>query len=181
MTNDVPFSRLVRAEPLPKDGLNQKIEADAAERAALAALNGLPAIAKLTANLTLRKSGRDGVRVTGEVHAELTQTCVVSLEPFEVVVDEPVDVRFAAPREVETARRKEAEAKVDVANFDDDIDPPDPIVDGKIDLGALAAEFMALALDPYPRKPGADFDQPDLQEPKDLPFDALADLDKKER
>ena len=33
-------------------------------------------------------------------------------------------------------------------------DAPDPIVDGKIDLGALAAEFMILGLDPYPRKPG---------------------------
>ena len=36
-------------------------------------------------------------------------------------------------------------------------DPPDPIIGGKIDLGALASEFLALGLDPYPRKPGAKF------------------------
>jgi hypothetical protein len=41
---------------------------------------------------------------------------------------------------------------------------PDPIVDGKIDLGALAAEFMILGLDPYPRKPGVDFIPPSSQE-----------------
>ncbi len=38
-------------------------------------------------------------------------------------------------------------------------DPPDPIIDGKIDLGALAAEFFALGLDPYPRKPGVAVDR----------------------
>ena len=37
-------------------------------------------------------------------------------------------------------------------------EPPDEIVNGKIDLGAVAAEFLALGLDPYPRKPGVDFD-----------------------
>ncbi len=36
-------------------------------------------------------------------------------------------------------------------------DPPDPIVNGRIDLGQLAAEFLALGLDPYPRKPGVEF------------------------
>jgi uncharacterized metal-binding protein YceD (DUF177 family) len=177
MTNDVPFSRPVRVEPLPKDGLSHTIEANEAERAALATLNGLPAIAKLTANLTLRRAGRNGVRVVGEVHADLTQTCVVSLEPFEVVVDDSVDVRFAPPRETEEARRKQSDSETDAANIDDE-DPPDPIVDGKIDLGALAAEFMALALDPYPRKPDALFEQPEEGGQKDSPFDALADLGK---
>ncbi len=27
-------------------------------------------------------------------------------------------------------------------------DPPDPIINGKVDLGALALEFLALGLDP---------------------------------
>jgi uncharacterized metal-binding protein YceD (DUF177 family) len=178
MTNEIPFSRPVRVETLPKDGLGQTIEANADERAALAALNGLPAIAKLAGRFKLRRSGRGGVRVTGEVHAEITQTCVVSLEPFDVVVDEEVDTRFASPREAEAARRKVEEGEADMVQFDGE-DPPDPILDGKIDLGNLAAEFMALALDPYPRKPGAAFESPAQPAEQDSPFDALADLDKK--
>ena len=55
-----------------------------------------------------------------------------------------------------------------------DEDDPDPVVDGKIDLGALAAEFFALGLDPYPRKPGAEFVAPVAQAPPDSPFTALA-------
>ena len=58
-------------------------------------------------------------------------------------------------------------------------DPPDPIVDGKIDLGALAAEFLALGLDPYPRKPGVAFDPPEPQGGRDSPFAALAEPKKK--
>ena len=61
----------------------------------------------------------------------------------------------------------------------DGADAPDPIVDGKIDLGALAAEFLALGLDPYPRKPGAEFAPPAADEPPDSPFDALAKIAKK--
>ena len=56
-------------------------------------------------------------------------------------------------------------------------EPPDVIVDGKIDLGALTAEALALALDPYPKKPGVAF--VDVMEPEDLsesPFAALARL-----
>ena len=51
---------------------------------------------------------------------------------------------------------------------------PDPIVDGKIDLGALTAEFFALGLDPYPRKPGVSFESPEQPEASVSPFSALA-------
>ena len=55
----------------------------------------------------------------------------------------------------------------------------DPVVDGKIDLGALAAEYFALGLDLYPRKPGVAFTPPEPQEGADSPFAALDELKKK--
>ena len=56
-------------------------------------------------------------------------------------------------------------------------DPPELIVNGTIDLGALATEFLVLGLDPYPRKAGAVF-EPVLAptDPEDHPFAALAKL-----
>jgi uncharacterized metal-binding protein YceD (DUF177 family) len=56
-------------------------------------------------------------------------------------------------------------------------DPPEPIVNGAIDLGALATEFLMLALDPYPRKEGAVF-EPVIApvDPADHPFAALEAL-----
>ncbi len=66
-----------------------------------------------------------------------------------------------------------------VGGNDDQEDPPDPILDDTIDLGAVAVEFMVLGLDPYPRKPGVHFDDMVIGE-KDAPapsaFAALARL-----
>jgi hypothetical protein len=159
------FSRPVRVESVPEGGLERLIEADAAEREALARFNGLPAIGRLEAKFTLRRAGRGGIRVTGEVHAEVTQTCVVSLEPLDVVVEEPVDLRFVPSSQDDSKSRLRPADADEVASGLNGEDEPDPIFDGAIDLGGLALEFMILALDPYPRKPGVEFAPPSSESP----------------
>jgi uncharacterized metal-binding protein YceD (DUF177 family) len=62
-------------------------------------------------------------------------------------------------------------------------DPPDPIIAGRIDLGALVTEFLALSLDPYPRKPGVEFeDAPTAPDDRleESPFAKLAALKDKQ-
>ena len=166
-----PFSRVMRVDALPKEGQTVVIEANAAERAALAAFLNLPSIEALSASLALMRSTNGGVRVTGAVCGELTQVCVVSLEPFPATIDEEIDVRFAPRAQGGAARRTAAEPET--FSMTDDSEP-DPIVDGKIDLGALAAEFFALGLDPYPRRPGVSFESPEEPEAAVSPFSALA-------
>ena len=95
MTEERLFSRVVRVDALPREGQVVTIEATPTEREELASFYRLPAIAALTATLRLEPWGRGGARVTGSVHGELTQVCIVSLEPFPATVDEDVDVRFA--------------------------------------------------------------------------------------
>lgn len=159
MADRAPFVRPIRVESIPEGGLERMIEANEAECEALAAANDLQAVRRLVARFTLRRLGRGRIRVQGELHAEVTQTCVVSLEPIDAVLEEAVDVRFAAPPGAGPRGRKPpVEATEAVAFAPGDEDPPDPIIDGQIDLGALAAEFLSLALDPYPRKPGVDFE-----------------------
>lgn len=165
MAENILFVRPVRVDSIPTEGLEQTIEAGEAERAALAKSDGLVAIRRLVGRFALRREGRGVIRVRGEVHAEATQTCIVSLEPFDVVLDEPVDVRFA-PAEREIVGGRAAESKTLDPDGDD---APDPIVDGTIDLGALTAEFLILGLDPYPRKPGVEFSEPGKPEPRDAP------------
>jgi Large ribosomal RNA subunit accumulation protein YceD len=172
MTEGRLFSRLVRVDALPREGQVVAIEATPAEREALASFYRLPAIAALTATLRLDPWGRGGARVIGAVYGELTQVCVVSLEPFPATVDEDVDVRFA-PQTVTNSRSTATEATQTFSLADED--EPDPVVDGKIDLGALTAELFALGLDPYPRKPGAVLDEErSNSDPTNSPFAALA-------
>ena len=169
MTTELPFSRPVKVDTLPRDGLEQSIEATPRERAALAAVNDLADLAALTAKLVIKRSGK-GVRVTGTFHAEATQTCVVSLEPFPVTLDEPIESRF-----VPEGERRPRPADADPLGLDD-LDEPDPLIDGKVDLGALTAEFLALSLDPYPRKPDAVFEPPAEPEADPSPFGVLTRL-----
>jgi uncharacterized metal-binding protein YceD (DUF177 family) len=171
MTEAQPLTRVVRIDALPKEGQTITIEASAPERDALARLHDLPAIAALTATLRVEPAGRGGARVTGVVRGELTQICAVTVEPFAATVEEAVDVRFAPETEEDSARRPARETlTLSLADEDD----PDPVIDGRIDLGALAAEFFALGLDPYPRKPGAEFVAPADSKAPDSPFAALA-------
>ena len=56
-----------------------------------------------------------------------------------------------------------------------DDESPDLIENGQIDLGQYAVEQLALRLDPFPRKPGAEFVQP--PEPAEIsPFAVLKQL-----
>ena len=167
MNEPTEFSRVVKVDALPRGGLRQKIFADAAERAALAKRFGLDSIQNLEADFVIQRSGR-GVRVTGEARAEVMQICVVTLEPFPAEIVEEVDVRFAPPSdEGRKPPALEEEVRFEVQ------DEPDPLIDGRVDLGALAAEFVALGLDPYPRKPDAEFYPPADEDDEATPFAGL--------
>ncbi|MDH7794726.1 MULTISPECIES: YceD family protein [unclassified Beijerinckia] len=194
------FSRPTLVSDLLRDPTRRfDIEADAKERAALAALNGLDDIASFKASFQAVKAGKF-IRITGRLKSRLTQQCVVTLEPFESEVAEEIDTRFLeeptgpAMRAAKTARAIKAAGKVtgkptgkgekeerrtpapitDPMSMDED--EAEEIVDGKIDLGALAGEFLTLALDPYPRKPGATFDLPAEDDGEKSPFSMLGDL-----
>jgi uncharacterized metal-binding protein YceD (DUF177 family) len=176
MTEESAFSRVVRVDHLPREGQVVTIEATPTEREELASFYRVPDIAALTATLRLEPWGRGGARVTGAVHGELTQLCIVSVEPFPATVDEDVDVRFAPPTAAD--RKSSAEQEALTLSLAEE-DEPDPVIDGKIDLGALTAEFFALGLDPYPRKPGALLDEERTSsEPALSPFAALVQRDK---
>jgi hypothetical protein len=166
MSDPVEFSRVVRVETLPRDGLRQRIAADEAERVALSKRFGLDSMQSLEADFLIKRSGK-GVRVTGEARAKVMQICVVTVEPFPAEVVEEIDVRFAPP----SGPRRKPETLEEEIRFDAE-DEPDPLIDGALDLGELAAEFVALGLDPYPRKPDAEFAAAPEEEP-DKPFAGL--------
>jgi hypothetical protein len=143
------FMRMLVVETVPDTGLDIRLCANETECAALADDYGLVAIQTFEADFHVRKQGPKRYKVSGVLHALVMQTCVVSLEPFETLVTTPVDVDFA-PSPFGRARQPEnADGR-----FGFTARPPDPIIHGQIDLGALAAEFLALNLDLYPRKPG---------------------------
>lgn len=159
-----PFCRLYVADSVREGGDGVTVEASAAECEALAKELGLAAISALTCGFSVTKRGRTQVQVTGELRAQVRQICVVSLEPFDTELREAIEGSFAPAPDAREAERRLAQA-VKLAGSEGLVlsetpDPPDLIVNGLFDLGALAAEFLALGLDPYPRKPGSEFIEP---------------------
>jgi uncharacterized metal-binding protein YceD (DUF177 family) len=141
------FSRFVEADSVGTHRMERRISANPEERAALARRFDLLGIDRLEARFSLKRAGGGVIHVQGEIEAEVTQACVVTLAPVPAKVAE----RFSADFADEDERRRPTESDLD---FDAE-DPPEPIRNGHIDLGELAAEHLSLALDPYPRAPGA--------------------------
>lgn len=161
-----PFSRPFPLHRVTPNGIDTSLEADPQERALLARDLGLPAIHSLIARY--RVTGQaDRIRVVGRLAAKVEQLCVVTLEPFACDVDQEVEVEFATS---DPGRRGGPELELDV-----DEDVPDELVGDSVDLGAVTAEFLALGLDPHPRRPGATFEPPP-EKPGASPFAGLAAL-----
>jgi uncharacterized metal-binding protein YceD (DUF177 family) len=141
------FSRSVLIEPWPEDGIEVRLHADPREREALARRFELLEIAALDGHGRLERTG-DGkeIRFNGWLEAEVTQACVVSLEPVTATIREPIERRYlwVAPGEQRAERPEDT---------DEDVEP---LRGSQIDLGEMLAEELALALDPYPRAPDAD-------------------------
>jgi hypothetical protein len=154
----VKFMRMLAVETVPDTGLDIRLCANETECAALADAYGLVAIQTFEADFHVRKQGLQRYKVSGVLHALVTQTCVFSLETFETLLSVPFDVDFALycqPFGEAASRKITAGGGATFAGLQD---PPDPIINGQIDLGALAAEFLVLNLDLYPRKPGVSFE-----------------------
>lgn len=161
----LPFSEIVRINEIGA-GLTRHLVPDETARARIIKALDLATLASLEADVSLAPS-RGGWTLSGRVTATAEQVCGITLEPLPVQIDE----RFAIEL-VEATEREADEVEVDISV---DEDAPDVIEDGRIDLGQYAIEQFALALDPFPRKPGAEFVQP--EEPAEIsPFAVLKAL-----
>ena len=141
------LSRPVRVDTLGAEPRSLAIEADEAERSALARRFGLRGIASLEANAELVRNGAEIV-ARGRLTASVTQSCVATGEPVEARVDEPFELVFRPGPE---AGRPDEEVELSQSELDV------VFYDGaSIDVGEAVAESLALGLDPYPRSPGAD-------------------------
>ncbi len=161
------------------------IEASEDECMDLARRFSVEAIKKVNAQLSLTLEGGI-IHVTGQFDCVVTQNCVVTLEPFDTALSEPVEgwfankesmVSFAAAKKERDVARSQAEVEVL-----DEKDDPEPIVEGRIDLGELVAQHISLAIPAYPHKDGVTYEVGDddivIDDKSPLrknPFEALKD------
>jgi uncharacterized metal-binding protein YceD (DUF177 family) len=169
-----PWRAFVPVTQIPERGLHRDIEADLATREAMAEAAGVRDLLSVRASFDLTPQSGGRVHATGRVQARVGQTCVLTLDPIENDIDEEVDLIFAPSEQIpELAEAADDEDGVTIEVED----RPEPIENGMIDLGRLATDMLYLAIDPYPRKPGAVFEpQVTAADPEDHPFAALKGL-----
>jgi len=169
-----PWRVPVAVLQIPESGLHRELDADAAVRQAMADIAGLREVLSAHASLDVTPKGGGRFHVAGNVRARVGQTCVVTLDPIENEIDEPIDLIFAPPEQIPELSDLVDDAAEDNAETPD---PPEPIVNGTIDLGRLATDALLLGIDPYPRKPNAVFEhEVTPPDPEDHPFAALKAL-----
>lgn len=168
------FSRPVAIETVPEEAAFS-IEADAEERTRLARRLGVTSVDRLTADLRLIRLMGAMVRLEGNLEAEVTQACVVTLAPVKSRIAVRLDRRYGPPEAI-------ADGDTEDVPFEDD-DMPDVLIDGTVDLGEAVAEQLALEIDPFPRAEGAEFkgysSEPETTGKPPGPFAVLDELLKK--
>ncbi len=155
-----PFSEIIRINEIGP-GLERRLVPDAEATKRIVKALDLGSLTSFEADLKVEPA-RVGWTLSGRIRASLEQVCGITLEPLPVEVDQRFSVDLV----------ESAEPEIEEIEISLDDDSPDVIEEGKIDLGQYAVEQLALTLDPFPRKPGAEFVQP--EEPAEIsPFAVL--------
>lgn len=151
---DAPWSHVVRLSAIGQ-GLQLSLAPDDSTRQAMARADGLVALKAFDAQLELAP-WFDGYSLAGRWRATVTQVCGVTLEPFNSELGGELDLKYA-PKGSSLLPPEDAEIVIDPEGED----PPDVLEGDAIDVGAALCEQLTLEIDPYPRKPGAVFVQPE--------------------
>jgi len=153
-----------------------------AERAAIARWLGIEALDSLKAVIQMSRSDADEYAYRGHFEADVVQACVITLAPVPAHLSGEIRRKFKVLERPSTRRRKSAiepsaaiPAIIDLAAADED--SPELLDQPVLDLAAPLLEELSLALDPYPKAPGAAFDAPpEPSAPADNPFAVLEKL-----
>jgi len=142
------FEQIFNIDDISGNEWRGSLVATLQERAEIADRLDLLEVKSLSATIVVRPiMGRRGLSVDGSLQAEIVQQCVVTLDPVEESVATDFSSRFLPPELIE-------DLESDEISYVGDEDPPEVLIDGELAVGSIVVEYLSLAIDPYPRKPG---------------------------
>lgn len=172
----LPFSRPYRTDDIPASGVTGSIELDNDQRSAVAGLLDIPDVKMFQFTYKLDRGQQGRFKLAGRLKVHAEQECVITLEPLDYHLDETIEISLWPPKDVEIAEKLAEEEGRTVQ-----LDGPEPIQDGIIDVGQLAYEHLASTLDPFPKAADAAFNWQDSNhenddDPPNKPFAGLDEL-----
>jgi uncharacterized metal-binding protein YceD (DUF177 family) len=164
------WPNLVGMAEIAREPVSRTLMADDEARPRIAKVVGVDALLSLEAKVRAA-TWLDGAQINGTWRARVTQTCGVTLEPFDTDLDGEFQIRAVPEGSQALQTTEDHELELDLEADD----PPDMLTSDQLDLGAYVVEDLSLAVDPFPRKPGAEFEAPDMGG-EISPFAVLAKL-----
>jgi len=165
-----PIENFIDLNRVSDAGYGGAIKLGVEDRKKVAEWAGLPGVDRFEARISVARLGPTRFAYKAHVEAEIRQTCTVSLVP----VFNQIDLDFTRDLHVvaKLSRAVDFSSELTAAAGDDEV--PEEIDNTNFDLAAPVMEEFLLAIDPYPRAPGAHFDAP--QEKADAPESPFAVL-----
>jgi uncharacterized metal-binding protein YceD (DUF177 family) len=170
MNDDLPLSVLLDLGSVTEPRV-QTLVPSAEVRGRIAAWAGLDALDSLKADIRVVRAGEDFYTYEGRLTADVTQSCVVSLEPV------PSHIEREFSRRYQVIRRRRGQPEPEEGVIGEGENEVEVVTHPVVDLAAPLLEELSLAIDPYPRAPGAVFSAPPEEEPpQESPFAVLKQL-----
>lgn len=168
MTQDKPkvsseWTHMFDADDIHDDVVSITISPDEETRTRLAKRLNIVSLDDLKANITLEnEQGGSVVHVTGKIRADVTQNCVVSMEPIKNHVEDEFEAWFAAGGNAVSLAKARQKKMIEKGNREmpmiEEREDPEEMIDGEIDLGELVTQHLSLAIDPYPHAEGVEYE-----------------------
>jgi len=175
MREGLPLSHDYNLARLGNAGDAVTFTADPAQRAAIARWSGVVSVEALQVKVDIRKLAPTRFALTFKLTADVTQSCVVSLEPVKSHLERGFDreLHFIGS----SIRHKAPESETELVLDSDPEEGPEEIQSLHYDLAVPVLEEYALSLEPYPRRPGVEFSvKTDPEGRPESPFAVLKGL-----
>jgi len=183
------FPHPVQAAKIGHEPMTIGFKADEHQCALLARRYNILSVENVVGTASLHREA-DGmtIGVRGTFTADVTQACVTTLEPVPDHIEEDFEGWYLDESQASSFKRaqkrrieKDEDDIFDEAedHIADERDDPEPVVGGLVDVGELVAQYLSLALNPFPHsekalKEGPVGDEAELKKPN--PFAILKDL-----
>ncbi len=166
-----PLERFFDLDRLGRADAEVTVTADADALKRLARWADVETVELFKADIALHKLPASHFRLDFVLAADIVQACVVTLEP----VRSHIARDFTRELHLSSAKHRHAVAPEEMMLSAGGDEAPEEIASPHYDLAAPLLEELLLAIDPYPRAPGAELpESPDAAAPApESPFAAL--------
>ena len=178
------WKHIVNADELGVEVDELTLTPNEKDREKIANLFDILEVKALKADLKFKRvQGGLVIRIDGKFNADVLQRCVVTLDPVETHIEEDFKAWYADPEQAisfnKARQQREMQKQHGEAPIVDESDDPEPIEDGKIDLGDVVTQFLSLSIDPYVHKEGVEYEigddqnRPETSPARKNPFEKL--------